>query len=173
MKMRVPHKFHVAVLLAVYCSNEVQGAFLRYPWKSASGEMRQPLIEKKPEEGTITVTEILESQDLSFTPEEKQNVMKELAMMAQLENSGVKIDSKLLEARQSKVNKQESMQEDWKSLRDKIMIYLESPDYPLWLKGQLEYPIDNDLFTKVVKLNDLQRNIAKEGKNHMNQGEIT
>jgi hypothetical protein len=44
-------------------------------------------------EANIPVTEILRSQDGSFTSEEKQNVMQKVALMAQLEKSDVKMES--------------------------------------------------------------------------------
>ncbi|KAA1111885.1 hypothetical protein PGT21_014658 [Puccinia graminis f. sp. tritici] len=92
--------------------------------------------------------------------------------MAQLGNSGVKIDSKTLEDGQFEENQQRLMQEDWKSLRDDLRKSLESPDYSLWFKEQLEDPGDYELFDAVVRLNELRNKIEEAEKYYMKEVEI-
>ncbi|KAA1111883.1 hypothetical protein PGT21_014608 [Puccinia graminis f. sp. tritici] len=170
--MGVALKLLVAFLLAACCPHGVQGGFFRLRWSGVSEEMKQPLIEQKKEEAKIPVTEILRSQDCSFTSEEKQNVLQKVALMAQLENSGVRMESNAWEAVRFEANKQKLMQEDQKALRDDLKIFLESSHHSRWLEGRLKNSRDNHFFTIVVILHDLQSNIEEAELSDIKEGEI-
>jgi hypothetical protein len=65
------------------------------------------------------------------------------------------------------------MQEDWKSLRDDLRIFLESSHYSRWIEGQLENSRDNEFFTIVVRLDDLRSNIEEAELSEIQEEEIT